>query len=836
MKKLLAIVLCMALLAGVVNTAAVFSAAETTDDGKYEYYISEGNAIITEYKKKADTSAVTVPSKIDNYPVTEIEDVCFSQCSVSSVTIPNSVVRVGDIAFEKCSKLTTVNFGSGLKDLGTNVFSETPRLSAINVSAQNPYFKSENGILYSKDGTVIYAYPVAKKDTEFTVPDSVKSVEHYAFDGALNLKSLTIGTGMTEISDLAFIGAFNVETVKILSEATYIGNNAFGNINKLTNINIPDTVTYIGKEAFQDDNALKSLLIPRSVTYIGVDAFEATASDFLIYCYADSYAVTYCETYNIEYELIDSVLSGVVITSPPTQTDYCLNNALNTSGLVVSAIYSNGISRIVNGYTLSPFDSSSVGTKAITVSYTDGGVTRSTAFTVNVGEHHYVFEHYVQGQEPTCTQSGKALYACTICGDEEVRDAAALGHLPVDDIFDEPTCTQSGLKDIICDRCGELIATDVEVPPLGHIAETYEYYVEPTCTEPGEAVGICLRCGEFFASILPALGHDYEEETIQGTCTSKGAVIEACVRCGHVAKAYFTEPKEHTYHTTVKQATCTQDGYTTYECTVCGYAYIGDIVPALEHHFNERSEKATCTKTGYTYYKCDRCGLAYYGMIILPKGHKYLSEGSIKIVNPTSVRMGYTKYTCDVCGNSFYSEIRQPTGPTSVDASCDSTVQVGKTIKITTSLTPSGIVDRVSFQSSDTSVATVSASGVITGKSVGTVKIKCYVSNGKSKTLTVKVVTPATTISNLISVAAGRLKIIWEQVNYADGYCVQYSTDKSFNKNVSTNYISGKTNTSIIYRDLCAGKKYYVRVAAYKTVSGQKELSPWSTVKSITLK
>ena len=463
MKKALSLVLCIVMLLSALHLTAVLSFADTSADGKYEYLISGGKATIVEYKRKSDTGAFTVPSTIGGYPVTNIEDVCFSQCSLTSVTIPNSVTRVGDIAFEKCAKLTTVNFGSGLKNFGTNVFSETPRLASINVSAANPYFKSVNGVLYSKDGTIIYSYPVAKPDTQFTVPNSVKSIEHYAFDGANNLKTLTVGTGMVAISDLAFIGAFNVETVNILGAVTYIGNNAFGNINKLQSINIPDTVTYIGKEAFQDDNALKSILIPKSVNYIGVDAFEATDPSFLVYCYSGSYAVTYCETYNIEYQLIDSVLTSVVITSPPTKQEYCLGTALDPTGLVVSAVYSNGISRTIpTGYELSALDSSTRGPKSITVSYTDNGVTRSASFGVNVVDHRFVFTGYVPGEEPDCTEGGTAIYTCEVCGEQKHESAAPLGHLPVDDIWDEPTCTGSGMKDVICDRCGELIASNVE--------------------------------------------------------------------------------------------------------------------------------------------------------------------------------------------------------------------------------------------------------------------------------------------------------------------------------------------------------------------------------------
>ncbi|MBQ6381254.1 MAG: leucine-rich repeat protein [Clostridia bacterium] len=833
MKKAVSLFLCILMLLSAVNLTAFPAFADTSPDGKYEYYISGGKATLVEYKKKSDTGSFTVPSKIGAYPVTQIEDVCFSQCSLSSVVIPNSVTRVGDIAFEKCSKLTSVTFGSGLKEFGTNVFSETPKLASINVSNSNPYFKSVNGVLYSKDGTVIYSYPVAKTDTSFVVPNSVKSVEHYAFDGAINLKSITVGTGMVAISDLAFIGAFNVETIKILGAVTYIGNNAFGNINKLKTINIPDTVTYIGKEAFQDDKALTSLIIPKSVTYIGVDAFEATAPNFVAYCYSDSYAVTYCETYNIEYELMDSTLSSVVITAPPAKTEYCLGTSLDSAGLVVSALYSNGITKtLTSGYKLSALDSSSLGTKTITASYTDSGITRSATFTVEVVDHRFEFAGYVPGQEPDCTVGGEALYTCVVCSQERTESVGPLGHKPVDDVWEEPTCTDIGYKDIICDRCGELIDMDVEIPALGHTSDSYTKYTEPTCTEPGEAAGICTRCGEEFDEVLPALGHNYQEREIASSCVAGGAFITYCTRCEEILKARFTPALGHEYKSTVKERTCTQEGYTTNVCSRCGNTYISDRLPAYGHQYDTIVHAATCTVSGYTYYKCARCSDVYYGMFQTAKGHQYTK----KVVSPTSVKIGYTKYTCKNCNYAYFGSIKQPTGPTSIEASCSDYVQVGKTIKITTTLTPSGIVDRVYFKCSNPKIATVSAQGVVTGKSVGTVKIKCYLSNGKYKMLTVKVKTPATQISKLITVTKGRLKIIWSQVNYSDGYCIQYSTDKNFKKNRVTKWIAGRKNTSVIYRNLASGRRYYVRVAAYKTVGKQKSYSNWSKVKYITVK
>lgn len=828
LKKTISVFLTALMVFGITAMGAVNVFADTYGD--YTYSVTSGKATVSKYNNTSYSGALSVPSSMGGYPVTAVDDFCFSQAKVTSVTIPNSVVSLGDCAFEKCSNLASVTFGAGLKEYGTNVFSETPRLSAINVSSSNSYFKSVSGVLFNKSGTIIYAYPVAKSDTEFTVPNSVSEVEHYAFDGADNLKELTIGTGMTKIGDLAFIGASNVEKINILGEVTYIGNNAFGNINKLQSISLPDTVTYIGKEAFQDDNSLKNIVIPSAVSFIGVDAFEAVSSDFLIYCYTSSYAVTYCETYNIQYELIDSVLSSIAVTSQPSKTRYCVGESIDTSGLIISAVYSNGISRTVTGYKLSDFDSSSVGTKSITVSYTDNGVTRASSFTLSVGEHEW--DSGTPLKEATCTEGGTAEYTCKICGTKKVETTAALGHEPVDDVYVEPTCTESGMKDIICNRCGEVIESGVVVPALGHISNNYTKYIEATCTAAGEKAGVCSRCGETFDDVIPALGHNYKETVISPTCTQQGVTILSCTRCGDVKSVKFTAQLEHNYVSSVKEATCTTDGYTVHECKNCGQTYIDNFVSAYNHSFSQTSKQPTCTDSGYTEEKCSRCGMTYYDRFFNALGHNYVRSEK----KATSTTAGYVKYTCSRCGEAYYESVTEALGPTSVEASAASSVQVGKSVSVKTSLTPNGIIDRVYFKSSNTNIATVSAYGSVTGKNVGKVKIRCYLKNGKYKDVTISVTTPSTSITTLTSVARSRLKISWNMISYSSGYVVQYSRYSSFKHGVTTKYISGRSNTSATYRNLAHGKRYYVRVAAYKTVSGKKYLSSWSKVKNIKVK
>ncbi len=830
LKRAFCYILSTVLLTGIIQIAAVNGFAETYGD--FTYSVEGSSAVITKYNNTTNTGSVNIPSKIGSYTVVTIDKVCFSEAKISSVSVPSTVTFIDDQAFVKCVNLSSVSIGSGLNRLGTNVFSGTTKLSSINVSSENKYFKDINGVLYNKSGTVIYAYPSAKKDTSFFVPDTVTYVEHYAFDGADNLTSLIVGAGFTDITELAFIGASNIKTISLTGKVTRIGENAFSNINALQSINLPDTLTYIGPKAFQDDSALESILIPKSVTYIGVDAFEACADNFLVYCYSGSYAVTYCESHNIEYELVDSMLQSISVASLPSKTRYCQGETLETSGLVITALYSSGITATVTGYTVSEFESETLGVKTVTVSFTDNNVTKTTSFEVTVGDH--IWDEGTAVVPATCTDAGEYLYKCTICAAEKEETVEALGHNPADIVYDEPTCETSGVKDIVCSRCNEIIETDVVIPPLGHICEdgSYTEYKEATCTESGRKAGVCTRCGQSFDDIIAPLGHNYQETVINPGCDSCGAVITACTRCGDAKSAVITPAKGHDYTTSVKQATCTENGYTTHTCKNCGHTYISDYVKAKGHVYIVKSKAATCTDYGYTYKECTECGESGYTEFFNPKGHNFSSVKKAA----TSTDFGYTKHTCSACKLVYYTDLVKATGPSSVTISVSSTVQVGKTCKITASLKPNGIVDRVTYKSSNTAVATVSSTGVVTGKKAGTVTITATVSNGKKTTKKITVKTPTPTLGSLQSVAKKRLKINWSKVSYASGYVVQYCTRKDFKSGVVAYGAKKNTITSVTYRNLKSGKTYYVRVCAYRLINGKRSYSSWSSVKSIKIK
>lgn len=79
-----------------------------------------------------------------------------------------------------------------------------------------------------------------------------------------------------------------------------------------------------------------------------------------------------------------------------------------------------------------------------------------------------------------------------------------------------------------------------------------------------------------------------------------------------------------------------------------------------------------------------------------------------------------------------------------------------------------------------------------------------------------------------------KLKVTWKKNAAATGYEVQYSTSSKF-KSAKKVKIKKASTTSTTISKLTKGKKYYVRIRTYKTVSGKNYYSGWSAAKTATV-
>ena len=84
------------------------------------------------------------------------------------------------------------------------------------------------------------------------------------------------------------------------------------------------------------------------------------------------------------YKIVRPVLTSISITTQPNKTTYAVGGSFDSTGMVVTATYDTGATKEVTGFTFSPQTFSSAGTKTVTISYTENGVTKTASLSVTV--------------------------------------------------------------------------------------------------------------------------------------------------------------------------------------------------------------------------------------------------------------------------------------------------------------------------------------------------------------------------------------------------------------------------------------------------------------------
>jgi len=209
-----------------------------------------------------------IPTSLKTVVITGgvINKMAFRNCTgLTSVTIGNSVVSIGESAFAGCTSLTMINYNATyLADLSGGEFYNAG--------------KNTTGIMVNIGANVtkIPAYLFRSSDTNisainFASGSVCQSIGNYAFYGC-GMTSITIPNSVTSIGDYTFCGCTGMTSITIPISVKNIGNYAFDGCG-MTSITIPNSVTSIGDYVFGHCSNLTRVTIPNSVTSIGYYAF-----------------------------------------------------------------------------------------------------------------------------------------------------------------------------------------------------------------------------------------------------------------------------------------------------------------------------------------------------------------------------------------------------------------------------------------------------------------------------------------------------------------------------------------------------------------------------------
>ncbi len=211
------------------------------------------NSYDAPFKNQEQLTTVIIGNKVST-----IGKSAFYRCSsVTSIVVPNSVTRIGDSAFDDCSALNSVY----ISDIGAwcNITFEN--------SDANP-LGNAHALLFINDELA----------TEVIIPNSVNSINDYAFYNCNSLTSIELPNSITSIGRRAFEGCSSLTSIEVPSNVASIGWNAFTGCSALESLLLGSGLTSVGNNAFKGCTALKVIksLNPtppaiKSSTFDGVD-------------------------------------------------------------------------------------------------------------------------------------------------------------------------------------------------------------------------------------------------------------------------------------------------------------------------------------------------------------------------------------------------------------------------------------------------------------------------------------------------------------------------------------------------------------------------------------
>ena len=251
------------------------------------YFYSSSNTPWGTYKNR-------IKEVVINEGITTIGEYAFYNFYITSVTIPNSLIRIEDFAFKNCTKLTTLTIPEGVKQIDSNAFSNCTNLTSVTMYkgvgfiGDNAFAKctaltdvyysgsqkdwnlinihSGNGnlvnanITYAEGGSFTWEFDKETGTLTFNgngeIPDYYNEDEDYFIkqpwdDIEKDIKHIVFNEGITSIGAYAFAYCDSLETVTMSSVVT-IGDHAFYDCPVLKKLTTSNSLKVIGDHAFRD--------------------------------------------------------------------------------------------------------------------------------------------------------------------------------------------------------------------------------------------------------------------------------------------------------------------------------------------------------------------------------------------------------------------------------------------------------------------------------------------------------------------------------------------------------------------------------------------------------
>ena len=287
-------------------------------DNNNEKYIDVDGVVYTkdlktlyQYPAGKDLTSYTI---LDD--VLKIGEYAFSSSwNLQEVIFSSSIEEISDYAFYECENITNYTLSTSLELIGEYAFSYNKSLESINIpdnviQIKKRAFYKDNNLIYinftenSKLSRLSYEALSNCGISMFEIPSNVSTIGQKVFDNCTNLTTVTFAkdSKLTSITSYLFEGCNSLQYIyfkegsKLETIQTHafdglsrlisidfadaklknIGNYSFRYCENLTSIVIPNSVEYIGRYAFYGCKSLEEIVIPENVKYIGRYSFHFT--------------------------------------------------------------------------------------------------------------------------------------------------------------------------------------------------------------------------------------------------------------------------------------------------------------------------------------------------------------------------------------------------------------------------------------------------------------------------------------------------------------------------------------------------------------------------------
>ena len=214
-----------------------------------------------------------IPTEIDGHTVTMLADKCFDGCKVlESVTIPDTIDRLGLYVFQGCSSLERVNIPQSVKEIKDFCFEGCIKLKEITVDEENTAYCSKDGVLFNKACDMLIRYPQEKEEQEYQIPNECRVISPWAFTDSQHLRDLSM-TEVEKIGADAFMGSIRLRNVQLSDKIEELIGASFAKCPLLMSVKLPSKLRIIGDRCFFDCARLSGVILPENLQSIGEMAF-----------------------------------------------------------------------------------------------------------------------------------------------------------------------------------------------------------------------------------------------------------------------------------------------------------------------------------------------------------------------------------------------------------------------------------------------------------------------------------------------------------------------------------------------------------------------------------